>query len=428
MNSDSITSLVPARAANSSANAAIPATSAGSAPPAARIILKLLANLKHGALALTTPDGVCRHFGDASAPAGLQPKPALTLELRNWNLFSAAMRSGYIGFAESYIGGDWSTSDLPGLIELLAHNRAQIESLVYGSWLGSLFYRIKHLLNRNSKAGSRKNIHAHYDIGNPFYQLWLDPSMTYSSALFTESAGGNLALAQAAKFRRILGQLDLAPGARVLEIGCGWGGFAEIAAREAGAFVTGLTLSTEQLAYAQKRIDGAGLADQVDLQLCDYRDSSGQYDAIASIEMFEAVGESYWPSYFQCIARSLKPGGRACVQTIVIADELFERYRKGTDFIQQFIFPGGMLPSPSRFVRLAAEHGLEVVDQFGFGIDYADTLVAWRKAFHAQLGAVRAQGFDERFILTWEFYLCYCEAAFRARNTDVMHFTLVKRA
>jgi cyclopropane-fatty-acyl-phospholipid synthase len=408
MTSESLHSLAPARVA------------AAPPPPPARIILKLLSNLRHGALALTTPDGRCRHFGDTSAP--------VALELKNWNLFTAAMRSGDIGFAESYIAGDWATSNLAGLIELLVRNRAQIESLVYGSWLGSLVYRIKHLLNRNSKTGSRKNIHAHYDIGNPFYQLWLDPSMTYSSALFTEAAGGNLELAQAAKYRRILDQLALAPGARVLEIGCGWGGFAEFAARGAGAFVTGLTLSTEQLAYARKRVVNAGLSDQVDLQLCDYRDSSGQYDAIASIEMFEAVGESYWPGYFACIARSLKPGGRACIQTIVIADALFDRYRKGTDFIQQFIFPGGMLPSPSAFVRMAEKHGLDVVDQFGFGIDYADTLVAWRKAFHAKLDAVRAQGFDERFMLTWEFYLCYCEAAFRAGNTDVMHFTLVKPA
>ena len=408
MNADSMQTLAPVGASRSEA-----------APPAAaRIILKLLSNLKHGALVLRTPDGARRHYGDASVP--------VALELENWNLFTAAMRSGDIGFAESYINGDWSTNNLAGLIELLVRNRAAIEALVYGSWWGSLAYRIKHLLNRNSKAGSRKNIHAHYDIGNQFYQLWLDPSMTYSSALFTGEAGASLELAQAAKYRRILGQLELAPGARVLEIGCGWGGFAELAAREAGAFVTGLTLSTEQLAYARERIGRAGLAVEVDLHLRDYRDSVGEYDAVASIEMFEAVGESYWPSYFECIARSLKPGGRSCVQTIVIADELFERYRKGTDFIQQYIFPGGMLPSPSVFARLAAEHGLEVVDQFGFGIDYADTLAAWRKAFHARLDAVRAQGFDERFILTWEFYLCYCEAAFRARNTDVMHFTLVK--
>ena len=393
-------------------------TRAARPPAAARIILALLPDLQHGALTLTTPDGECRHYGDDSAP--------IALELKNWQPFVLALRSGDIGFAESYIAGDWTTSNLAGLIELLARNRARIESLVYGSWWGSLAYRIKHLLNRNSRAGSLKNIHAHYDIGNQFYSLWLDPSMTYSSALFTEASGASVELAQVEKYRRIIAQLDLAPGARVLEIGCGWGGFAEMAAREKGAYVTGLTLSSEQLEYARRRIDNAGLAPQVDLHLRDYRDSVGGYDAVASIEMFEAVGESYWPSYFECIASSLTTGGRACVQTIVIADELFERYRKGTDFIQQFIFPGGMLPSPSRFASLAAEHGLEVVDQFSFGLDYADTLAAWRKAFHARLDAVRAQGFDERFILTWEFYLCYCEAAFRAGSTNVMHFTLVR--
>ena len=393
-------------------------TRAARPPAAARIILALLPDLKHGALTLTTPDGECRHYGDDSPP--------IALELKNWQPFTLALRSGDIGFAESYIAGDWTTSNLAGLIELLARNRARIESLVYGSWWGSLAYRIKHLLNRNSRAGSLKNIHAHYDIGNQFYSLWLDPSMTYSSALFTEASGASVELAQVEKYRRIIAQLDLAPGARVLEIGCGWGGFAEMAAREKGAYVTGLTLSSEQLEYARRRIDNAGLAPQVDLHLRDYRDSVGGYDAVASIEMFEAVGESYWPSYFECIASSLTTGGRACVQTIVIADELFERYRKGTDFIQQFIFPGGMLPSPSRFASLAAEHGLEVVDQFSFGLDYADTLAAWRKAFHARLDAVRAQGFDERFILTWEFYLCYCEAAFRAGSTNVMHFTLVR--
>jgi cyclopropane-fatty-acyl-phospholipid synthase len=408
MTSESMHTLAPARTPDRAAP-----------PAAARIILKLLAKLQHGALTLRTPDGECRHYGDGSAP--------IALEMKNWNLFTQAMRSGDIGFAESYIAGDWATSNLAGLIELLVRNRAQIETLVYGSWWGSLAYRIKHLLNRNSKKGSRKNIHAHYDIGNQFYQLWLDRSMTYSSALFTEESGGNLELAQAAKYRRILDQLKLGPGARVLEIGCGWGGFAEMAARGAGAHVTGLTLSLEQLAYARQRINRAGLDSQVELHLRDYRDSVGSYDAVASIEMFEAVGESYWPSYFECIASSLKPGGRACVQTIVIADELFERYRKGTDFIQQFIFPGGMLPSPSVFARLAEQNGLEVADQFSFGIDYADTLAAWRKDFHARLDAVRAQGFDERFILTWEFYLCYCEAAFRAGNTNVMHFTLVRK-
>lgn len=402
----SIASIAPSRAAK----APVPAS--------ARLILKLLGSLKHGALSLTTPDGAVLHFGDKTMP--------VTLELKTWSVFSRAINAGDIGFAEAYIDGDWNTSDLTGLIALLARNRATIEELVYGSWWGSLAYRIKHLLNRNSKSGSRKNIHAHYDIGNDFYKLWLDPSMTYSSALYTEATGTDLELAQAAKYRAILDQLQVLPGDKVLEIGCGWGGFAEMAVREAGVQVTGLTLSEQQLAYANARLAKAGLAQSADLRLCDYRDCDGTYDAIASIEMFEAVGESYWPSYFECLARNLKPGGRACIQTIVIADELFERYRKGTDFIQQYIFPGGMLPSPSRFERMAAEHGLTVSAQTRFGIDYADTLAAWRRAFHARLDEVRAQGFDERFIRTWEFYLCYCEAAFRERNTDVMHFTLTR--
>ena len=409
MSSDSLQSIATIGAASAAAR---------SVPASAQIILKLLTKMRHGALRLRTPDGELLHFGDGSAP--------VTLELCNWNMFSAAMRSGDIGFAESYIEGSWTTDSLTGLISLLVRNRAAIESLVYGSWWGSLVYRIKHLLNRNSKSGSRKNIHAHYDIGNAFYKLWLDPSMTYSSALFTDAADGKLELAQGAKYHAILNQLQLLSGDRVLEIGCGWGGFAEMAAREAGVHVTGLTLSTEQLAFARERMDKAGLGAMADLRLCDYRDADGQYDAIASIEMFEAVGESYWPSYFECLARNLKPGGRACIQTIVIADELFERYRRGTDFIQQYIFPGGMLPSPSAFRAMAAAHGLIVINELRFGIDYADTLVAWREAFHARLDAVRAQGFDERFVRTWEFYLCYCEAAFRERNTDVMHFTLAK--
>jgi cyclopropane-fatty-acyl-phospholipid synthase len=255
-------------------------------PASARLIIKMLQGLKHGALLLQRPDGAHQLFGDGSFP--------IVLELKNWKLCAAAMRSGDIGFAESFIAGDWKTDNLAGLIELLIRNRDDIEQLVYGSWWGSLVYRLKHLMNRNSRAGSRKNIHAHYDIGNTFYQLWLDPTMTYSSAIFRAGDGGDLATAQMAKYRRIVGQLDLQPGARVLEIGCGWGGFAQTAASEAGAHVTGLTLSTEQLAYAQRRMADAGLSQQADLRLCDYRDSSGQYDAIASIEMFEAVGESYW--------------------------------------------------------------------------------------------------------------------------------------
>ncbi|MFT5644257.1 MAG: cyclopropane-fatty-acyl-phospholipid synthase [Janthinobacterium sp.] len=385
--------------------------------PSGRLILKMLSALTHGALLLKAPDGSVRLFGDGSHP--------ISLELKDWSMCAAALRSGDIGFAETFIAGQWKTDDLPGLIALLIRNRSTIETLIYGTWWGSLLYRAKHFLNRNSRSGSKKNIHAHYDIGNRFYQLWLDPSMSYSSALFSGVQDDNLMLAQQAKYRRILDQLDLAPGARVLEIGCGWGGFAEMAARDQ-VHVTGLTLSTEQLDYAQQRLLDAGLADLADLQLCDYRDSHGQYDAIASIEMFEAVGQSYWSSYFECVASNLKKGGRACIQTIVIADALFERYSKGTDFIQQYIFPGGMLPSPQEFRRCAAEHGLRVTDEFCFGLDYAHTLRLWRNSFTLELAAIERQGFDVHFLRTWEFYLCYCEAAFCTSNTDVMQFTLVK--
>ncbi|MDB5854973.1 MAG: putative cyclopropane-fatty-acyl-phospholipid synthase [Herminiimonas sp.] len=387
-------------------------------PSQARFALQLLSRLQHGALRLELPDGQSTVFGDGSYP--------VTLRLLSWDLFNAALKSGDIGLAETWIDGQWSTDNLPHLIEIMARNRHAVEAVIYGTWWGSLLYRARHLFNRNSRAGSRKNIHAHYDIGNAFYQLWLDPSMTYSSALFSTSHVGDLQDAQDAKYRRVLKELRVGPQARILEIGCGWGGFAELAARETDAKVTGLTLSTEQLQYAHQRIAQAGVVDQVDLRLQDYRDASGEYDAIASIEMFEAVGEAWWPSYFSCVARNLKPGGRACIQSIVIADDLFERYRKGTDFIQQYIFPGGMLPSPSAFRQHAERHGLRVVNEFAFGADYARTLAEWRSAFHDKLPLVREQGFDDRFLRTWDFYLAYCEAGFRAGNINVMQITLEK--
>ena len=383
-----------------------------------RFVLQLLQRLEYGALRITLPDGQTALFGDDSYP--------VTMQLKNWEVCNAALKSGDIGFAETFIDGHWSTDNLPGLIELFVRNRHAVESVIYGTWWGSLLYRLKHLFHRNSKAGSRRNIHAHYDIGNAFYQLWLDPSMTYSSALFSDGHIGNLQDAQAAKYRRILEQINVQTGARILEIGCGWGGFAEVAARDGAAHVTALTLSTEQLQFANQRLTAAGVVQQVELLLQDYRDTHGVFDGIASIEMFEAVGEAYWPSYFECIARNLKPGGRACIQTITIDDALFGRYRKGTDFIQQYIFPGGMLPSPAVFCEHAQQHGLKVVNRFAFGLDYARTLTEWRAAFKEQLACVAAQGFDDRFLRTWEFYLAYCEAGFRAGSIDVMHFTLEK--
>ena len=387
-------------------------------PSQVQFVLQLLRKIEHGAIVMEFPDGQNARFGDTSAP--------VTMKLHNWEVCNAALKSGDIGFAETFIDGHWSTDNLPALVELFTRNRQAVESVIYGTWWGSLLYRVKHLFNRNSRSGSRKNIHAHYDIGNDFYQLWLDPSMTYSSALFSNGHVDSLQDGQSAKYRRILSELNLAGDARILEIGCGWGGFAEVAAREAGARVTGLTLSTEQLHFANQRLADAGVVDQVELRLQDYRDTHGEFDAIASIEMFEAVGEAYWPSYFECIARNLKTHGRACIQTIVIDDALFERYRKGTDFIQQYIFPGGMLPSPSVFKQYAAANGLRVVNEFKFGLDYARTLDEWRSAFKEQLPRVRAQGFDDRFLRTWEFYLAYCEAGFRAGSIDVAQFTLEK--
>lgn len=388
-----------------------------SLPPAARFVMELLGKLRIGTLEVRLPNGHTQRFGSG--------EPCAQITLSNWNVCRAALKSGDIGFAESYIAHDWHTDDLMALMNVMVRNRTLIEEVFYGSWWGRLLHRFKHLRRSNTRDGSKRNIHAHYDIGNAFYRLWLDDTMTYSSALYgAPSEPMSLADAQRAKYRRLLGELKLAPGEHVLEIGCGWGGFAELAAHEAGVSVTGLTLSTEQLAYAKQRMEGAGLSAQADFRLQDYRDVGGQFDAIASIEMFEAVGEAFWPSYFACLKRSLKTGGRACVQSITIADELFERYRKSTDFIQQYVFPGGMLPSPAVFRAQAQRAGLRVIEQYAFGQDYARTLREWRNAFRARLLEVRAQGFDERFIRTWDFYLCYCEAAFANANTDVIQFTL----
>ncbi len=386
-------------------------------PAQAKLILQLLKKIKHGSLRLECPDHTVLHYGDQSQP--------VTLSFKNWQPCIAAVKSGDIGFAESYIQGDWTTDNLPRLLEFFIHNRQAVEAAIYGTWWGSLLYRIKHIFNRNSRSGSRRNIHAHYDIGNHFYRLWLDPSMTYSSALFKEEQY-SLEQAQQAKYARIYSQIDGHAGSKILEIGCGWGGFAECATK-LGAHVTGLTLSTEQLEFARARLADAGLDQHADLRLQDYRDTEGEFDAIASIEMFEAVGENYWDSYFSCVAQRLKTGGKACIQTITIADELFERYRKGTDFIQQYIFPGGMLPSPTVFRARAEKHGLDVVDECAFGLDYARTLSLWDQAFQAKKAEIFALGFDERFKRTWEFYLAYCEAGFRAKSIDLFQFTLQKK-
>ena len=390
------------------------------APAAARTVFRLLGHLRQGSLDVQLPDGSSAHFGGSEGPRA-------ALRIRDWAVCSAALRSGDIGFAESFVAGHWSTPDLRALLELFVRNREALDEVIFGSWWGALLHRVKHLLNRNSRAGSRKNIHAHYDLGNAFYRLWLDESMNYSSAWFGGDKQGSLAEAQAAKMRRALEECQVGAGSRVLEIGCGWGAVAETAVRDFGAHLTGVTLSSEQLAWAQERLARAGLADGADLRFQDYRDiTDPAFDAVVSIEMFEAVGREYWDGYFQTVAAKLKPGGRACIQTITIRDDLFERYARSSDFIQQYIFPGGMLPSPSQFRAHAAKAGLRVVNELAFGQDYARTLHQWREAFLHQEGPVRELGFDTRFMRLWEFYLAYCEAAFAADNTDVMQFTLVR--
>ena len=390
------------------------------APAAARTVFALLKKLQNGTLDVQMPDGAQARFGSGAAH---EPKAALRLV--DWRVCSAALKSGDIGFAEAYIDGHWTTPDLAALLRLFIANRDAMDSVIYGTWWGSLAYRLKHLLNRNSRNGSKKNIHAHYDIGNSFYKLWLDETMNYSSALFEGDFARPSSQAQTAKVRRALTECGVRPGDRVLEIGCGWGALAQEATAGLGARVTGVTLSTEQLAFAQERMQRLGVAELADLRLQDYRDiSDGPYDAVASIEMFEAVGREYWASYFQTVHRQLKPGGRACIQTITIRDDLFERYVKSTDFIQQYIFPGGLLPSPQAFRAEAQRAGLEVVNELAFGPDYAETLRRWRADFLSRDGQVRQLGFDTRFMRIWEFYLAYCEAAFDTGNTDVIQFTL----
>ncbi len=390
-------------------------------PASARTVLKLLRGLRHGSLTVQLPDGSVHRFGGDALPHA-------TLHLHNWQVCSAALKSGDIGFAETYISGDWSTPNLTELLRVLVKNRTEVEGVIYGSWIGRLFYRVRHLLNRNTRTNSQKNIHAHYDLGNAFYRLWLDETMNYSSALFNGDLRLPLAQAQNNKVRRALEITQVKAGDRVLEIGCGWGALAEMATTEFKASVVGVTLSTEQLSFAQERMHRLGVADQADLRLQDYRDiKDAPFDAICSIEMIEAVGREYWPTYFATVARLLKPGGRACVQSIVIDDALFDRYVNSTDFIQQYIFPGGCLPCPREFKAQAAAAGLDVVDERAFGHDYAETLRRWRDAFLAHREQVLENGFDARFINIWEFYLAYCEAAFDENNIDVLQYTLQKR-
>ncbi len=386
-------------------------------PPSARLFLALLDRLRIGHLIVATPDGAQRLFGQAHA------QPGAHLALLDWRACALMLRAGDIGFAQAYREGWLDSPDLVALLRLALLNESAMPQPVVGRMLARGWYRLRHWMNRNTRSGSRHNVHAHYDLGNAFYALWLDPGFTYSSALFEGDARRSLEAAQTAKYQRIVDRLALRPGMRVLEIGCGWGGFALHAAMQ-GIRVHGITLSTEQLEYARARVHRAGLTELVSLELCDYRDVQGRYDAVVSIEMFEAVGEAFWHRWFTVVGRCLADGARALVQTITIDEARFSAYRASSDFIREYIFPGGMLPSVERFISAARRAGLHAHRSLAFGSDYARTLRGWRENFEASLNAVRAQGFDEIFIRTWRLYLAYCEAGFTEGRTDVMHFEL----
>ena len=332
---------------------------------------------------------------------------------------------GEVGVAEAFLKGHWESPNLTHFLQLFCVNQPVIQKLLDGKPLARLYQRFQHWRNRNTKSGSRRNIHAHYDLGNKFYSAWLDTTMTYSSALFTHESQ-DLAQGQREKYAALARDIDLQAGHHVLEIGCGWGGFAEYAARDIGARVTGLTISKEQFDFATERMRKAGLSDRVEIKMLDYRDEKGTFDRIASIEMFEAVGEEYWPTYFSQLRDRLKDGGKAGVQVITIQEELFSSYKREIDFIRRYIFPGGMLPTPTIMRDMGLKHGLEVSAERAFGLDYAMTLAHWRDRFRSAWPQLTPMGFDEHFRRLWEYYLAYCEAGFRAGTIDVRQMTFAK--
>ena len=384
-------------------------------------LFKALRGAKTGQLTLTTPDGAQRVFGNPATGVSASWK------VHDIGVLAESIARGEIGFSESYIEGRWETDNLTDLLTFMLANNSALEKFFHGKPWYWLWLKLSHLLSPNSKRRSRKNVQVHYDLGNDFYALWLDESMTYSCGLFGGDKTLGLEDAQKAKYQRILQKLDAKPGDTILEIGCGWGGFAEMAARQ-GLSVVGITLSTEQAAFAKERMQKAGFEKQVEIRLQDYRETPGTFDHIVSIGMFEHVGKAYWPAYFEIIQRLLKPGGKAMVQTITLDDTLFEQLGNTTGFIEKYIFPGGMLPSKRRFRETALASHLDVNELFAFGKDYAITLQNWLDRFEAKLNDVKALGYDMRFIRIWRFYLSCCIASFVSERTDVMQVELLQKS
>jgi len=385
-----------------------------------RFLAGLLDRLDYGCLSVTLPDGGTM-TGHGQAEADL--KAGITLH--SYRALRRLLLGGDVGFAEAYVAGDWDTPDLSALLTVAARNRLSLGHSIEGIAPLRWWNRLVHLARPNNRRGSRRNIAAHYDLGNDFYAAWLDGGMTYSAAVFTADRA-SLEDAQQEKYARLCEAAGLRDGDHVLEIGCGWGGFAITAARDYGCRVTAVTVSREQWQYAHDRVVAAGLDDRVEVRLQDYRDVGGIYDAVVSIEMFEAVGETYWPVFADVVRERLKPGGRAALQVITIDDALFDSYRRNADFIQRYVFPGGMLPTPAVLRRVAEGGGLRWLSEDMFGMDYARTLAEWRRRFLDAWPRIERLGFDTRFRRLWTYYLAYCEAGFRAGSIDVGHFVIVR--
>jgi cyclopropane-fatty-acyl-phospholipid synthase len=388
-------------------------------PRLARLALGFAARLRHGTLDITLLDGRVVRMG------GVEPGPKAAMTLHSYSFASRLINGGDIGIAEAYLNGEWDTPDLTQFLYVFCVNYELIQTMLGDKPMVRFLQLVRHWFNRNTRRQARHNIHAHYDIGNAFYSAWLDSSMTYSSALFEEGTA-DLTAAQHNKYRRLAEAIDLQPGQRLLEIGCGWGGFAEYAAKTFGADVVGLTISKEQRDFAQKRILDAGLNDKVEIRLQDYRDERERYDRIVSIEMIEAVGEQFWPRYFSQLRDRLLPGGLAGIQAITIQDSSFPYYRREIDFIRRYVFPGGMLPTPQILKSLGERFGVPVIRERIFGQDYAKTLATWRNNFRSAWPNLTPLGFDERFRRLWEYYLAYCEAGFLSGNIDVRQVVFAK--
>ena len=386
-----------------------------------RMLAKMANRITAGSLTLEFEGG--RRYRARGSREG----PEAIIFLHNARPLLELIKDGDLGFARAYMAGDWDTPDLSAVLDLAAANESELEDAMSSSFLFRRLALIRHRLRRNSRAGSRRNIAFHYDLGNAFYRLWLDETMTYSSGLY-EGRERSLEQAQTAKYDRIIARLQIGPEDRVLEIGCGWGGFAEHAATRTGCHVTGLTLSKEQAHYARERLETAGLSQRTDIRIEDYRDCRGTFDKIVSIEMFEAVGEENWPVFFRTVNERLRPGGTAVIQSIAIADNRLDSYRSNPDFIQTYIFPGGMLPSVESFGGCASGAGLAVRELFCFGKDYARTLYEWERRFLAEWEAIRPMGFDERFRRMWRYYLNYCATGFASGRIDVAQFHIQKPA